>query len=165
MRAMRLMSGFFASLPNFQVHQHPRAFKINIPSPWPWFYLREQQLLLFFQNATHLVTKWRNRLLSSTAELHLGNQFISISHLNDILDSNVYTKLDHGLTKSDINPKDRQNFNSCLKLTSTDLFRILNDNVNTRGTSIYLQMLKMIIVAYIEKKTSIAERKYAYLSY
>ena len=162
---MRLMSGFFGSLPNFQVHQHPQAFQMKTPSHWPWFYLREQQLLLFFQDATHLVTKWRNRLLSSTAELYLGNQFISINHLHDILNSNIYTKLDHGLTKSNINPKDRQNFSSCLKLTSTDLFKILNDNVNTRGTSIYLQMLKMIIMAYIEKRTPIAERKYAYLSY
>jgi hypothetical protein len=119
---------------------------------------------LFFQDATHLVTKWRNRLLSSTAELRLGNQFISINHLHDIINNENYTKLDHGLTKSDINPKDRQNFSSCLKLTSADLFKILKDNVNTRGTLIYLQMLKMIIVAYIEKKSTIAEREYAYLS-
>jgi hypothetical protein len=162
---MRLMSGFFASLPNFQVHQHPQAFQIKTTSRWPWFYLREQQLLLFFQDATHLVTKWRNRLLSSTAELRLGNQFISINHLHDIIDDENYTKLDHGLTKSDINPKDRQNYSSCLKLTSADLFKILNDNVNTRGTLIYLQMLKMIIVAYIEKKTTITERKYMYSPY
>ncbi|CAF4632551.1 unnamed protein product, partial [Rotaria socialis] len=64
-RAMRLMSGFFGSLPNFQIHQHPQAFQIKTTSHWPWFYLCEQQLLLFFQDATHLVTKWRNRLLSS----------------------------------------------------------------------------------------------------
>ncbi|CAF1562748.1 unnamed protein product, partial [Rotaria sp. Silwood1] len=61
-RAMRLMSGFFGSLPNFQVHRHPQAFEIKTTSHWPWFYLREQQVLLFFQDATHLVTKWRNRL-------------------------------------------------------------------------------------------------------
>lgn len=156
------MSGFFGSLPNFPVHQHQHAFQIKKTSHWPWFYLREQQLLLFFQDATHLVTKWRNRLLSSTAELRIGNQFISINHLDDIIKNGNYTKLCHGLTKSDINPKDRQNFSSCLKLTSTDLFKILNDNVNTRGTLIYLQMLKMIIVAYIDKKTTIVERKYAY---
>ena len=78
---MRLMSGFFASLPYFPAHQHPQAFHINISSNWTWFYLREQQLLLFFQDATHLVTKWRNRLLSSTAELRLGNQSVSINHL------------------------------------------------------------------------------------
>ncbi|CAF4567427.1 unnamed protein product [Rotaria sp. Silwood2] len=112
------------SLPNFQVHQHLQAFQIKTTSHWSWFYLREQQLLLFFQHTTHLVTKWRNRLLSTTAELCLGNQFISINHLRDIIENVAYTKLDHGLTKSDINPKDRQNFSSCLKLTSNDLFKI-----------------------------------------
>ena len=159
---MRLMSGFFASLPNFQVHQHPQAFQIKTKSRWPWFFLREQQLLLFFQDATHLVTKWRNRLLSSTAELRLGDQSISMDHLHDIISNENYTKLDHGLTKSDINPKDRQNFGSCLKLTSADLFKILKDNVDTQGTLVYLQILKMIIVAYVEKRTTIAERKYAF---
>ncbi|CAF4749033.1 unnamed protein product, partial [Rotaria sp. Silwood2] len=116
------------------------------------------QLFLLFQDATHLVTKWRNRLLSSTAELRLGKQLISINHLYDIIDNETYTKLDHGLTKSDVNPKDRQNFSSCLKLTSIDLFKILNNNVATRGTLIYLQILKLIVVAFIEKKTPVAEQ-------
>ncbi|CAF4349110.1 unnamed protein product, partial [Rotaria magnacalcarata] len=97
---------------------------IKLKSRWPWFFLREQQLLLFFQDATHLATKWRNRLLSSTVELRLGDQSISINHLYSIIDNAKFTKIDHGLTKSDINPKDRQNFSSCVKLTSDDLFKI-----------------------------------------
>ncbi|CAF3434296.1 unnamed protein product [Rotaria socialis] len=109
-RAMRLMNGFFASLPKFPVHQHQQTFTVKLKSRWPWFFLREQQLLLFFQDATHLATKWRNRLLSSTAELRLGDQSISINHLYSIIDNAKFTKIDHGLTKSDINPKDRQKF-------------------------------------------------------
>jgi len=159
---MQLMSGFFASLPNFPVHQHQQAFTVKLKSHWSWFFLREQQLLLLFQDATHLATKWRNRLLSSTAELRLGDQSISINHLYSIIDNGNFTKIDHGLTKSDINPKDRQNFSSCVKLTSDDLFKILKDNVDTKGTLIYLQMLKMIIMAYIDKKTTIAAREYAF---
>ncbi|CAF2101595.1 unnamed protein product [Rotaria magnacalcarata] len=140
LRAMRLMSGFLGALPNFQVHQHPQAFQIKIKSHWSWFYLREQQLLLFFQDPTHLS--------------------ISINHLHDIIENDTYSKLDHGLTKSDINPKDRQNFSSCFKLTSNDLFNILNADDDTRGTLLYLRMLKMIIVAYIEKTTTIVETAY-----
>ncbi|CAF1591632.1 unnamed protein product, partial [Adineta steineri] len=151
-RAMRLMSRFFASLPNFPVHQHQQAFTVKLKSRLPWFFLREQQLLLFFQDATHLTTKWRNRLLSSTAELRLGDQSISINHLYSILDNGNFTKLDHGLTKSDISPKDRQSFSSCVKLISVDLFKILKDNVDTQETLVYLQILKMIIIAYIDKK-------------
>ncbi|CAF4232053.1 unnamed protein product [Rotaria sp. Silwood2] len=70
------------------------------------------------------ITKWRSRLLSSTAELRLDDQPISINHLYDIINNENYTKLDHGLTKSDINPKDRQNFSSRLKLVSADVFEI-----------------------------------------
>ncbi|CAF1544115.1 unnamed protein product, partial [Didymodactylos carnosus] len=106
MRAMRLMSGFFASLPNMKLHQRPETFEIHLPSKWPWFYLRRQQLLLFLQDPTHLATKWRNRLLSSTAKLMMGQQLISIQHLQDIIDSDAYSKLDHGLVRTDINPKD-----------------------------------------------------------
>ncbi|CAF5063081.1 unnamed protein product, partial [Rotaria sp. Silwood1] len=41
MRAMRLTSGFFASLPNFALHKHPNAFKINLTSKWSWLFLRQ----------------------------------------------------------------------------------------------------------------------------
>ncbi|CAF4879919.1 unnamed protein product, partial [Rotaria sp. Silwood1] len=159
LRSMRLVSGFFGSVPNFQIHEHSQAFKIQIKLQWSWFYLRKEQLLLFLQDATHLVTKWRNRLLSSTAKLRIGNRSISVNHLYDIINNLAYTKFDHCLTKSDINPKDRQNFSSCLKLTSDGLLQILSENVNIQGTFAYLRMLKMIIVTYIEKKTTITERK------
>ncbi|CAF1526355.1 unnamed protein product [Rotaria sordida] len=161
LRAMRLVSGFFGSIPNFQIHEHPQAFKMQIKSQWPWFYLRKEQLLLFLQDATHLVTKWRNRLLSSTAELRIGSKSISVDHLYDIISNPAFTKFEFCLTKSDINPKDRQNFSSCLKLTFDDNLQILSGNVNTRDTFIYLRMLKMVIVAYIEKRTTITERKYS----
>ena len=66
----------------------------------------------FFQDPVHIVTKWHNRLLSSTADLFIGNDKISMAHMEQLINSNSYTKLDHGLTKSDISPKDRQNYNS-----------------------------------------------------
>ncbi|CAF1343955.1 unnamed protein product, partial [Didymodactylos carnosus] len=108
MRAMRLVSGFFATLPDFKLHQHPNAFKLNLTSKWCWFYLRQEQLFLFLQDPTHLVTKWRNRLLSSTVQLCIGQQIITIEHLRDIIESRQYTKLDHNLIRTDINPKDHQ---------------------------------------------------------
>ena len=118
---MRLASNFFASLPNFKLDKHQHAFQIDIPKKWTWFFLNQNQLFLFFQDPVHLVTKWRNRLLSSTANLSFGNDTISILHIEELIDNNNYTKLDHGLTKSDLNPRDRQNYNSCVKLISDDV--------------------------------------------
>jgi hypothetical protein len=159
MRAMRLVSGFFASLPNLKLHEHPNAFKINLTSKWPWFYLRQEQLLLFLQDPTHLVTKWRNRLLSSTAQLCIGQQTITIEHLRDIIESGQYTKLDHNLIRSDLNPKDRQNYRSCERIASDDVLNILKNNINTQGTFVYLHLLRLIITAYIETTTPIRIRK------
>ncbi|CAF3799462.1 unnamed protein product [Rotaria magnacalcarata] len=107
----------------------------------------------------HIVTKWRNRLLSSTADLCLGNDNISMVHIENLINDNTYTKLDHSLTKSDTNPKDRQNYKSCIKLISDDVLNLLYDNVDTKGTFVYLTLLKMIVKAYIDKSTNIGERK------
>jgi hypothetical protein len=157
--AMRLASNFFASLPNFKLDKHQHAFEIDIPNDWTWFFLNRNQLFLFFQDPVHLVTKWRNRLLSSKADLCIGNDKISMAHIEQLINNNNYTKLDHGLTKSDINPKDRQNYNSCIKLISDDVINLLNDSMDTNGTVVYLTLLKMIVKAYIDKSTSIRERK------
>lgn len=156
---MRLMSGFFASCPGFDFHSHSRAFIVSKAAQWSWFFLRSEQSLLFFQDPIHLATKWRNRLLSAKAQLCFGNQSISIGHLQNIIDDDNYSKLDHGLTRSDVNPKDRQNFASCVKLVSEDVFRILNTYPDNRGTLLYLQMLKMVITAYVDEKTTISVRK------
>lgn len=155
---MRLASNFFASLPNFKLDKHPQAFQIDIPTHWNWFFLNKNQLFLFFQDPIHLVTKWRNRLLSSTSNLCLGCDKISIKDIENLINNSNYTKLDHGLTISDINPKDRQNFHSCIKLISDDVLKLLNDDENANGTVVYLTLLKMIVKAYIDKATNIRER-------
>ena len=155
---MRLASGFFASLPAFKLSEHPEAFDLKTPRNWPWFYLRSKQLFLHFQDSIHLVTKWRNRLLSSHAQLRFGDQFISIEHLHAIIRNDDYSKLDHGLTTTDVNPKDRQNYGSCVRIASDDVLTLLVDNVDTYGTFLYLLMLKMIIKTYVDKSTKISER-------
>lgn len=159
MSAMRFASNFFASLPNFKLEQHRHVFQIDIPKHWTWFFLNRNQLFLFLQDPVHLVTKWRNRLLSTTADLYFGNDKISIKHIEDLIDNPNCTKLDHGLTRSDINPRDRQNYHSCIKLLSDDVFNLLTDDANAKGTVVYLKLLKMIVKAYIDRSTPIAERK------
>ncbi|CAF1531052.1 unnamed protein product [Adineta ricciae] len=135
-------------------------FDLTISVKWSCLYLKPKQLLLFFQDPIHLVTKWRNRLLSSTAQLRFGQQYISIEHLIDIIENSSYCKLDHGLTRSDLSPKDRQNFSSCVKITSDDMLSILAAGDDTYGTFVYLYLLKKSISAYVEKTTKINERKW-----
>lgn len=156
---MRFGSSFFASLPNFGLDVHRCVFKIHIPNKWNWFFLNQNQLFLFFQDPVHLVTKWRNRLLSSTTNLCFGNDKITIMHIKELLDDDSLTRLDHGLTKADVNPKDRQNYKSCINLISDDVINLLSDRINTDGTVVYLQILKLIVTAYIDPSTNVRERK------
>ena len=157
---MRLISGFFADLPNGRLFENPHAFVVQILPTWTWFFLRKRQILLFIQDPIHLATKWRNRMLSKTAQMVIGQQTVSLTHLADIVDDDRLSKIDHGLTMSDLNPKDRQNFQSCSKISSEDVLNILRDNAETQATYLYLQLLKYIIMAYIEKSTLIHDRLY-----
>lgn len=159
MSAMRLCSSFFASLPNFKLDMHQHAFKIDMPNNWTWFFLNKTQLFLLSQDPMHLVTKWRNRLLSSTVDLCIGKDKISMAHIERLINNNNYSKLDHGLTNTHINPRDRQNYDSCIKLISEDVMNLLNDNDDANGTVVYLKLHKMIVKAYIDNSTSIRERK------
>ncbi|CAF4539581.1 unnamed protein product [Rotaria socialis] len=109
-------------------------------------------------NPPHLITKWRNRLLSSTANLCYGNDKISIKHIENLIDNTNYTKLVHGLIMSDINPKDRQNYHSCIKLISDDVLNLLKSDANANGTFAYLALLKMIMKAYVDRSTNVLER-------
>jgi hypothetical protein len=157
---MRLLSGFFASLPRMQLYNHPEAFVVKIHPNWTWYFLRDRQLMLFLQDPTHLVTKWRNRMLSETSNLIMGQQSITMKHLADIIDDPDLSKMDHGLVATDLNPKDRMNYRSCLKITSEDVLKILRNNSNTQATYMYLQLLRYIMLAYVEKTTCIAVRLY-----
>ncbi|CAF3380055.1 unnamed protein product [Rotaria socialis] len=57
-----------------------------------------------------------------------------MKHIQQLIDDDRYTKLDHCLTKSDINSKDRQNYRSCIKLISDDVLNIVTNDADTQGT-------------------------------
>jgi hypothetical protein len=98
--AMRTLSGFFKHTPNMRLHHRSEAFRIDPPASWRWFFLRPQQLLLFFQDGTHFATKWRNRILSTKAQITIGNFQIKMQHLLDLL-SSPDKKITHNLVRSD----------------------------------------------------------------
>lgn len=55
LRAMRLVTNFFASLPNFDLRRSSNTFHIDIPSDWNWFYFDPKQLFLVFQVKDYFV--------------------------------------------------------------------------------------------------------------
>ena len=121
-------------------------------------FIRKTQLFLCFQDSTHIATKLRNRLLSETASLLIGSYKISIQDVENLIYN--YSKMDHNLVISDVYVKDKQNYASCIKLSSENVLQLLNQGEETIGTYCYLSLLQFIIKAYIDKTTNILKRIY-----
>ncbi|CAF1446682.1 unnamed protein product [Rotaria magnacalcarata] len=131
-------------------------FHIKIPKQWSWFFMEEQEILFFMQDGIHIATKFRNRLLSETAHMKIGSYSIDIQDVFDLID--FESKIEHNLIKCDIDPKDRQNFASCLRISSKDVLNLLEKNEKATGTYVYLSLLRSIIAGFIERSTTVEER-------
>jgi hypothetical protein len=137
LHAMRISLGFFAS---FGYVDHPDILSIDLPTNWCWFFMQHEQLYVCLQDPIHICTKLRNRLLSKKATLLLGNQLVNIEPLLYLIEN--FSKLDHALVRSDIDPKDRQNYKSCTKISSDNVLNLFEQIPNAIGISIYLKVGK-----------------------
>ncbi|CAF4288308.1 unnamed protein product [Rotaria sp. Silwood2] len=133
--AMKATLGFFA---HFVFVDHPDLFSIDLPMTWSWFFMQHEILFVCMQDATHICTKLRNRLLLTKATLLFGTQLINIDRLLYLIDN--FSKFDHGLVRSDVNPKDRQNYSSAAKISNDNVLSILEQVPNSIGIRIYLQV-------------------------
>lgn len=80
-----------------------------------------------------------------------------MEHLLDLL-SSPEKKLEHNLVQTDLNPKDKQNFLSCKKISCQNVLELLKQEKEKHATYVYLQLLQYIITAYIETNTSVEDR-------
>ncbi|CAF0817297.1 unnamed protein product [Adineta steineri] len=156
LRAMRLCSRFFATLPNFNIFKHNDPYHVKIPKQWSWFFMEEKQILFFMQDGIHIATKFRNRLLSKTAKMKIGSYSVDIQDVFDLIE--LESKVEHNLIKCDVDPKVRQNFTSCLRISSENVLNLLKKNEKATGTYVYLSLLRLIIIGFIERSTTIQER-------
>ncbi len=102
----------------------------------------------FTQDVVHIITKSRNRMLTSSRLFPIGNKIISSTHLKYLIQH--ISKDKHLLTYSDIEPKDRQNFLSADKICSVRTIQCLSDYVpESQGTIIYLKMMRSILNSFI----------------
>jgi len=154
--AMKLVSGFFGILSNSPTTKHSALFKVNIPTSWTWFFLSGEQLFLCMQDATHACTKLRNRLLSSSSLVIIGDSVASMDYLVQLIE--VKSKFKHNLVKSDIYPSDKQNYISCEKLCAA--LEYLKEINGSYGTVVYLTIIRCIIVAFIDTSTTTSNRIY-----
>lgn len=109
------------------------------------------------QDSTHIGTKLRNRLLKASIYLPFGEYIISKSHLTYLVEN--VSKDQHGLTESDVDPKDRQNFRSFQKISSENVCKALKKHVpDSDGTIMYLTLCREITSSYMDSSLEPLDR-------
>lgn len=104
----------------------------------------------FVQDPTHVGTKLRNFLLGFVnKELKFGpNYLIELEHLYYLLN---FPKDQHLLTLSVLNPTDRQNFSSVLRMCSAKVTTLLKTKVeNSQATIYFLEMIRDVLDSYMD---------------
>jgi hypothetical protein len=156
---MRLALNFFVKTQTLNIYNDKLSFTVNIPSSWStWYFLNPTQLFLFMQDGIHLCTKMRNRLLSKNANLKMGSYNVSMKHLHQLIKTT--NKIDHNLSKSDLNVRDRQNFSSCQRISDDKVLTMLLFNEQYKATYNYLLILNLLIMAYTNRHVSLSTRIY-----
>lgn len=111
------------------------------------------------QDAIHIATKLRNRLLNSSIVLQIGNKVVSLVHLNLLI--KYVSKEIHGLVQSDVYPDDRQNFQSFQKTSDIRVMNALENNVtDCEATVQYFKICDHIVTSFISKDLTPIERAY-----
>lgn len=158
LKAMQISLGFFTHTPNINLlSDNKNLLELTVPSTWKFFFMRTRQMYLCMQDGVHLAAKIRNRILSTVATLSINDHQIDVNDLFYIIEN--YSKIDHNLVKSDVIPHDRQNFSSCLKITADDVLNLLKET-NAKSTYVYLYLLKLVIITYVNADTDILVRLY-----
>lgn len=114
----------------------------------------------FIQDTVHILTKLRNlllRTLHDKKKLPFGNGLIRIEHLYDLM--NMFSKDKHLLTASTLNPVDRQNFKSVVRICHKRVSDLLRDHVNdSHSTNQYLQIMRDIMDSFMDHNLSPLQR-------
>lgn len=115
--------------------------------------------IVYIQDTIHIGTKLRNRLLSPSVFLPMGNRQVSISHVKMLL--SLAPKEEHGIVYSDICPEDRQNFGSLEKIMRPRVLQSLEKYVyGSEATVMYLRIAEQITSSFLNPELKSTDRIY-----
>lgn len=106
------------------------------------------------QDTVHIGTRFRNRLL--TDSLKMGKFDIKVHHLSSLIEK--FTKEKHNLCATTVSPKDRQNFESVLRICDEKIIDLLANVDGSEGTILYLRVLSSILRSYLDPSLKPVER-------
>lgn len=128
--------------------------KLGTTSDSTWFSCGNMstELPFFVQDTVHVGTKLRNFVLRTVLDrktIPFGNRFIKMQHLVHLLVN--FSKDQHQLTGTILNPVDRQNFASVKRMCDTKVINLLRSEVyGSEGTALFLEMVQNIIDSYMD---------------
>lgn len=135
--------------------------RLGVASKIKWFSCGENiSTPIYVQDVIHIITKLRNLLLRTkwlNKKLPFGQFTIDMVHVYVLLYK--YSKGEHQLTESVLNPADRQNFSSAERMCNGRVTALLDFGVENSGaTSLYLKMMRDIMSAYMNPKLTPIQR-------
>ena len=127
---------------------------------WNFFaMLHLMQHSLFAQDIIHLLAKMGTRLFLPSNILMLGDMNACTAYLNVVLSNSP--KQQHGLSARYLYVKDTQNYSCIEMILGEGVFECLEQHDNglsTKGTRMYLEILKSIRDSFLNKSSSVQQR-------
>lgn len=114
-----------------------------------------------YQDVPHIMTKMRN-LITKTKncpkKLPFGKFFIQQSHLRKIIA--CFSKDVHNLSPMVLDPCDRQNYDSAVRICNEKVTELLRGQPESEGTRIFLQIMRNINDSFMDVSLAPLERVY-----
>jgi len=126
---------------------------------WPWFQIDMNKVEeCYIQDTTHIITKMRTRLLKEGIILQMGNYLATPDHLHYLVET--VSKDKHLLTSLDLKGEDKMNYSAGEKMCSLSVINNLKEIANTDGTIAYLNIMRYIILSFLDESTTLSDRVY-----
>lgn len=114
----------------------------------------------YTQDYPHILTKLRNYFLKTIDEpeiIPIGKYFVQQQHLVELMECT--DKDQHHLTPSCLNPSDRQNVESALRICSEKVINLLKQEIKfSEGTAAFLQIMQDVYSSFDDRNCSPIER-------
>ena len=151
-KAMRIKSNIGIKL------SEPYKFKDNLVR-FHEFHASFSTSQLVVQDTVHIGTKLRNRFITASIVLPMGNFIISNTHLKILMDK--LSKDKHSLRETDLHPKDKMNFGSVLRLQHPKVRNLIALHVpHSDATQEYLKIIFYVINSYLSTTLTASQRLY-----
>ena len=158
MKTMRVSSQLqYRPDPLWQLSPSSSLSKLKLPNEWiEWFALKYVTNICYVQDMVHIGVKMKSRLLKPSIVLPMGKYIAGLHSLSTIKTS--FHKGEHGLHEKDLNQKDKQNYSSVIRITSSSVLEILKKVPDGLGTYYYLDVLRCVLDSYLDKQLSPLKR-------